>query len=283
MAGFISKKIGTVIKFFKGTRSKNAVPKKSKKIANQSVKRTTQTPRVSQDDIPRAPKHRTQAVSTPRTTPKTETKSTRINTPPKVQKRITSYEEYTRQRQKAKEKLSQKQAVKISKDVDQSVKIEVSGVSIDLKARDIEEMRKEMFQNVNKAKNTVVKHEINLASSKKTEPASIYTKAEVQTMYRAFQNVWDRPGVKLGERNEAIVKYVNQQRMLAGKEPISMAEIMQATIDANKKVLDAQKATYGTDMDEADNADNRRQSPPSDVMTIIRDALDAFIVQPSFA
>lgn len=280
MAGFFSR-IGNAINRIMGKKEASR-----QSYVPPAQPTTTKTPRVSQDDIPRAPRHQTQSVSTPRPaiprTPKTEKpKSTRANTPPKAQKRITSYEEYTRQRQKAKERLSQKQAVKISKDVDQSVKRERQAA--DRLQQIVNENTKRIEQETNKIKNQITKNEINLASSSKTEDLSIYTKAEVQTMYRAFQHVWDRPGVKLGERNEVIVKYVNQQRMLAGKEPISMAEIMQATIDANKKVLDAQKATYGTDMDAADNADNRRQSPPSQVMAIIRDALDEFIVQPSFA
>lgn len=268
MAGFFSR-VGAAFNKIRG------------KTTKQEQVSSTKTPRVSQDDIPRAPRHRTQTTATPRITPKTETKSTRANTPSKSQKRIASYEDYARQRQKAREKLSQKQAVKISKDIDQSVKRERQAA--DRLQQIVNENTKRIEQETNRIKNQITKNEINLASSSKTEDLSIYTKAEVQTMYRAFQHVWDRPGVKLGERNEVIVKYVNIQRMLAGKEPISMAEIMQATIDANKKVLDAQKATYGTDMDASDNADNRRPSPPSKVMAIIRDALDEFIVQPTFA
>ncbi len=133
--------------------------------------------------------------------------------------------------------------------------------------------------------------QINLASSRQTEQSSIYTREEVKIFYRIHQKLWDKSGVDVHERNEAILDALNDQRREKGLPPISLAEAMEATIKANKQALEMQKLNPGAKLDEFsrrayeeaqkyDDEDGAKTSPISAaVVTMIKGAFDALLNQ----
>lgn len=235
------------------------------------------TERVSFDDIPVAPRpsrtrQRTETVRIPEIKQR-ETIKTR-NT---VQRSIRSYEDYLASREAAKQKVLQTEIVKQAYDAAQSVKRERTYSDIELLNSEI-----------------TTTEQMNLASSRKTEGASIYTQDEVKVFYRAFQNVWQGENVELEDRNTAILDYVNEQREDYGLEPISLGDLMGKTVEANRLALMGQELDTRYIDDEvafeaydrianSDHDDNSKTSPTdASVMNQIQEALSQLIFEPNY-
>lgn len=133
--------------------------------------------------------------------------------------------------------------------------------------------------------------QINLASSRQTEHSSIYTREEVKIFYRIHEKLWNKSGVNERDRNRAILDALNDKRKEQGLSPISLAEAMEATIKANKQVLELQKLDPSRKLDEFsrqayeeaqkyDDEDGAKSSPTnSAVLTMIKGAFDALLNQ----
>ena len=92
--------------------------------------------------------------------------------------------------------------------------------------------------------------QMNLASTRLTEKSSIYTREEVKLFYRIHQDLWFKPGVREQDRNKAILDALNEKRKEQGLSPISLAQAMEATINANKQALEMQKPDPRKRLDE---------------------------------
>lgn len=91
--------------------------------------------------------------------------------------------------------------------------------------------------------NAFTQHQINLASvrpneQKPMEP-SIYTREEVSVFYRALQDVWQKPGVTIESRNDVILNYFNEERLLRGLKPLTLKDIIDATVRKNSELINA--------------------------------------------
>ncbi len=140
----------------------------------------------------------------------------------------------------------------------------------------------------------VTTQQLNLASSKRTEAASIYSFEEKSIFYRVTQKIWQQKGISDKERNEAIIEYFNRER--GNKPPLSLSEIVDKVLEQNKKIKEAQKLNplekltqeqrelyqkYGA----IDNADSESKSPSGIgqvVVDAIFDALDEILDLPDF-
>lgn len=93
----------------------------------------------------------------------------------------------------------------------------------------------------------VTQQQLNLASVKKP---SIYTKDEVQTFYRATQNLWQVAGVGKHERNEAIMDKVNAERRARGVSELSFQEFVDFVLKAEEEGLTLQNIDPSEPMDD---------------------------------
>ena len=89
--------------------------------------------------------------------------------------------------------------------------------------------------------------ELNKAS---VEQPSVYTKEEVQIFYKMTQEAWQREGVDLHERNEAILAYYGRT---------SLAEFVDEVLETNKERLAWQANNPALDMTEEDRERNERE------------------------
>lgn len=65
--------------------------------------------------------------------------------------------------------------------------------------------------------------------------ASTYTKAEAKIFYRATQRAWDREGVKITERNQAILAYYGYE---------NLADLVADVLALNQKAVDKAQEMY---------------------------------------
>lgn len=134
--------------------------------------------------------------------------------------------------------------------------------------------------------------QINLASSQRTEGASIYTKSEVQLFYRVTEDIWDRPGVTVSQRNELILEYYNNKRAEVGMPPMSLSEIMSMILASNKAALEAEELNPRVPLTEeqlelyntavlADDSDDELGSPTmASVVQVMRGYINVLLNQP---
>lgn len=241
---------------------------------------TEKTERVSSYDIPREPnpapqRQRTDTFEIPKTT-ETRQRRTRKNRAT-TQRTIRTYEDYLASREAAKQKILQQEIVQQAHDKSQSV---------------FREKNYSYYEMVNA--NVVAEEQMNLASSRRTEGSSVYTRDEVKVFYRAFQNVWQGNNVELEDRNQEILDHVNEQREEHGLEPISLADLMDRTVKANRLALSGQKLDTRYVDDEiaqaaydrianSDHDDNSKTSPTNEsVMNQIQESLSQLIFEPNY-
>ena len=140
--------------------------------------------------------------------------------------------------------------------------------------------KQELQKHLQSASFKATTKQMNMASSKKTESASVYTKTQVKAFYRVYQNLWQKSNVSPKQRNEAIVEGVNIKRIAEGKKPYTLKEIMDKFVQANVSIFNA----YDTDLSkplteeqlekfhelqQADDADNAAGSPPTYTATVV--------------
>ena len=138
----------------------------------------------------------------------------------------------------------------------------------------------------------VTQSELNRAS---VRAPSSYTKTEASMFYRATQKIWQTQGVGEHSRNEAIMDYFNSIRSQNGLSPLSLSEIVDYVLEANKrmgamqdlepqeKLSEEQEKLYN-EAQQADNDDSDKGSPSSAigqaVVTAIQDALEDLFTFP---
>lgn len=124
---------------------------------------------------------------------------------------------------------------------------------------------------------------------------SAYTKTEASLFYRATQKIWQKKGIGEHSRNEAIMDYFNSIRDKNELTPLSLSEIVDYVLDANKrmgamqdlepqeKLTEEQEKLYN-EAQQADNDDSDKGSPSSAigqaVVTAIQDALENLFTLP---
>lgn len=138
---------------------------------------------------------------------------------------------------------------------------------------------------------TITQMELNRAS---VGAASSYTRSEVSTFYRATQKLWQQEGVGEHDRNQAILDHYNSIREENGLSPISLEDIVDYVLEANKRfqamqdldpeknMTEEQKKLY-EEAQKADNEDNDKKSASevsATVMAAIMDAMDDLITLP---
>ena len=74
--------------------------------------------------------------------------------------------------------------------------------------------------------------QLNAATS---DASSVYTKAEVKIFYKATQAAWQRPGVKLQDRNAAILEYYGYE---------NLSELVSDVLTMNSNAVEASKHDY---------------------------------------
>lgn len=67
------------------------------------------------------------------------------------------------------------------------------------------------------------------------DASSVYTKAEVKIFYKATQAAWQRPGVKLQDRNAAILEYYGYE---------NLSELVSDVLTMNANAVEASKHYY---------------------------------------
>ena len=94
--------------------------------------------------------------------------------------------------------------------------------------------------------NALTQRQMNLGSlkpKKGEEPKpSIYNRTEVSVFYAVTRNIWEKPGIKLEDRNAAILQYFNEERVMRGLNTITLKDIMDKVIERNDEYLQAAKA-----------------------------------------
>lgn len=137
----------------------------------------------------------------------------------------------------------------------------------------------------------ITQQQLNMASVNKP---SIYTKDEVKLFYRVTQKIWQQEGVGEHDRNEAILDHFNSIRRENNLSPITLTEIVQYVLDANKRFKGMQNVNPEEYMDDeekkafdeaqrADNSDAPVGSPPGigqKVVNDIQDALEDLFILP---
>lgn len=136
--------------------------------------------------------------------------------------------------------------------------------------------------------NAFTQNQMNMASLSENNPAkepSIYSKEEVAIFYRVTQEIWQRPGVSLEDRNEAILQYFNEERLMQGYKPITLKDLMQAVVRENEEQIRMQgimeSRKKGEDeydrmlreSQEQQNVSGRKGSPTSGISHAIIDAV----------
>ena len=136
--------------------------------------------------------------------------------------------------------------------------------------------------------NAFTQNQMNMASLSDKNPAkepSIYSKEEVAIFYKVTQEIWQRPGVDLEQRNEAILQYFNEERMMHGYKPITLKDLMQAVVSENEeqirmqKIIDSRKRGEDEydrmlrESQEQQNTSGRKGSPTSGISHAIIDAV----------
>lgn len=138
----------------------------------------------------------------------------------------------------------------------------------------------------------VTQTELNRASS---GTPSIYTNVEARLFYKVTQKLWQREGVGEHDRNVAILEHYNESRIKKGLEPMSLAEVVEYVLNANKLVQKFQDLDPSSEMTEeqrklyeqwqtADGDDNVETSPLSGItaraLAAIRDAMESLYTLP---
>lgn len=123
-------------------------------------------------------------------------------------------------------------------------------------------------------------NQIKLASV--DNPSSMYTKAEVKIFYRATQKAWQREGVPITARNEAILEYYGRP---------NLAAFIQEVLDVNQSAVKASELNPYNHMTEeqreeyekaqrADTADGEKGSPAYMAGVITAEEFADYIVEP---
>lgn len=136
--------------------------------------------------------------------------------------------------------------------------------------------------------NAFTQNQMNMASLSENNPAkepSIYSKEEVAIFYKVTQEIWQRPGVDLEQRNEAILQYFNEERMMRGYKPITLKDLMKAVVRENEEqirmqqIVDSRKSgnddydRMTRESQEQQNTSGRKGSPTSGIAHAIIDAV----------
>lgn len=127
----------------------------------------------------------------------------------------------------------------------------------------------------------ITQQQLNLASSKKTEAASIYSFEEKTTFYAVTRDIWQREGITDKERNQAIVDYFNKNN--TGR-PRSLKEIVDEVLKKNKEIKESQKLDPSKKMTKeqremyekyagVDTGDGEKKSPTQGIVDAIIDSL----------
>lgn len=94
------------------------------------------------------------------------------------------------------------------------------------------------FTKAEERQNAFTQHQMNMASVK--EKPSIYTKAQVSVFYRATQKIWEKAGVDVEDRNAAVLKYYNEERIQKGLPLITLDKIMEWIYENNFPIINAE-------------------------------------------
>ena len=127
----------------------------------------------------------------------------------------------------------------------------------------------------------ITQQQLNLASSKKTEGASVYSFEEKTIFYAVTREIWQREGVTDKQRNQAIVDYFNKNNK---GRPRTLKEIVDEVLKANKEIKKAQELDPSKKMTQeqqelydkygsVDNGDGKINSPTQGVVDAIIDKL----------
>jgi hypothetical protein len=115
--------------------------------------------------------------------------------------------------------------------------------------------------------------------------SSVYTREQVSVFYAVTRNIWEKPGIKVEDRNAAVLQYFNEERMLKGLKPVTLEDIMNEVVARNDVFLAAMNATSSrkTGNDEYDsmvketmaqqNEREKEGSPTSQIPHLIMEAL----------
>ena len=127
---------------------------------------------------------------------------------------------------------------------------------------------------------------MNLASLRSQDGASsIYTREQVSVFYAVTRNIWEKPGIKLEDRNAAVLQYFNEERIMQGLKTITLEDIMTKVVERNDVFLAAMNATSSrkTGNDEYDkmvketmaqqNEREKEGSPTSQIPHLIMEEL----------
>ena len=90
---------------------------------------------------------------------------------------------------------------------------------------------------------------------------SIYTAAEVSVFYRATQNIWQKEGVALEERNEVILREINERRLMKGLSRVTLRDVMEHIVQSNFFAIHSMEVT-----DSRRKTDPRLQQMQEDLM-----------------
>lgn len=103
-------------------------------------------------------------------------------------------------------------------------------------------------------------NQLNLATV--ADASSYYTEAEVHIFYRATQNAWQREGVSIENRNEAILEYYGYERLSE-----LVADVLAANWRAVEKSKESKKKKQSQEQEEmADELDVKEAQESPDYM-----------------
>lgn len=106
----------------------------------------------------------------------------------------------------------------------------------------------------------ITANQLNLATV--SDSSSYYTEAEVHIFYRATQNAWQREGVSIENRNEAILEYYGYERLSE-----LVADVLAANWRAVEKSKQSQKKKQSQEQEEmADEIDVKEAQESPDYM-----------------
>lgn len=152
---------------------------------------------------------------------------------------------------------------------------------MDENLRKLESMNKRsvMYSRASERANKVAQIEINKASV--GDESSRFTQEEIQIFYRATQPAWQREGVLVSERNEAILEYYGRSDL--GKLVEEVSELNKIALRVSKimpeeELTEEQAERYANEPDVTDE----KPSPPTyqQAVSDYLDRLRSYVISP---